>query len=216
MAAMILSGSAVQIKGLGSAAGASCRAAGRRCLPAWSAPANARPRTCSCQSLAWSPPFPGYRRSARRSAAPDVLLRAVTVSHHRFQAGSVGGIDSDGDSLAHSRDSHTRESPGNPSNGLNRQIVSTRHARRGQGRLSGQFINRTASSRLSDGVRSAYDPDTNMSLVEIPRAAASCRAADPQSHDGCAQNGTLARPRTDQTVKFWLSSPPTSPPIVEE
>jgi len=45
-------------------------------------------------------------------AAPDVLLRAVTVSHHRFQAGSVGGIDSDGDSLAHSRDSHTRESPG--------------------------------------------------------------------------------------------------------
>jgi hypothetical protein len=28
----------------------------------------------------------------------------------------------------------------------------------------------------------------------------------------CAQNGTLARPRTDQVVKFWLPSPPSSPP----
>ena len=35
---------------------------------------------------------------------------------------------------------------------------------------------------------------------------------DSQVHDGCAQNGTLARPRTDQVVKFWLPRPPTSPP----
>src|SRR5262249_61962231 len=49
-------------------------------------------------------------------AAPDVLLRAVAIGHYRFQAGAVGGVDGNSHSLAHSRDSHTRESPGIPAN----------------------------------------------------------------------------------------------------
>jgi hypothetical protein len=46
------------------------------------------------------------RRSATRSAPPDVLLWTVPIRHDRFQTDAVGGAYIDANSLTHARDSH--------------------------------------------------------------------------------------------------------------
>src|SRR6516164_2587085 len=46
--------------------------------------------------------------------SPNVLLRAVAVSHHRFKLAAVGGAQSNVPALVHSSDSHVRVRQGNP------------------------------------------------------------------------------------------------------
>jgi hypothetical protein len=45
-------------------------------------------------------------------AAPSMLLRAIAVGYHRFQAATVGSVNGDDDPLAHSQDSHAGRSVG--------------------------------------------------------------------------------------------------------
>ena len=44
--------------------------------------------------------------------APDVLLWAIAIRHHRLKAATVGGIHFDDDPFAHSEDSHIRRAEG--------------------------------------------------------------------------------------------------------